>query len=337
MSTENKYIELIVPCYNEEKCVSIFYDRIKQVFSEMTGYDFIITYIDDGSKDHTMDEIKKVVARADAGRVQYISLSRNFGKESAIYAGLSKCTGDYVAILDADLQHPPELLKQMLVAIEEEGYDCASARRVSRKGEPFIRSMFSRAFYHIINHITVIDLVPGSTDYRLMKRSVVEAIVSMTERERFTKGIYAWVGFKNKWIEYENVERAAGKTTWNFWGLVRYAYSGFLAFATTPLRGVIYLGMIIVVISIVFAINIYLSALKTPYSQRTGYASIMILMLFLGGVIITILGMIGEYMARIYMEVKNRPIYFARETNIGQEKVDEMVKEESAMDRQEQM
>lgn len=337
MSKENKYIELIVPCYNEEKCVSIFYDRIKQVFSEMTGYDFIITYIDDGSKDHTMDEIKKVVARADAGRVQYISLSRNFGKESAIYAGLSKCTGDYVAILDADLQHPPELLKQMLVAIEDEGYDCASARRVSRKGEPFIRSMFSRAFYHIINHITVIDLVPGSTDYRLMKRSVVEAIVSMTERERFTKGIYAWVGFKNKWIEYENVERAAGKTTWNFWGLVRYAYSGFLAFATTPLRGVIYLGMIIVVISIVFAIKIYFAALKTPYSQRTGYASIMILMLFLGGVIITILGMIGEYMARIYMEVKNRPIYFARETNIGQEKVDEMVKEESAMDRQEQM
>ena len=329
MSTENKYIELIVPCYNEEKCVSIFYDRIKQVFSEMAGYDFIITYIDDGSKDHTMDEIKKVVARADAGRVQYISLSRNFGKESAIYAGLSKCTGDYVAILDADLQHPPELLKQMLVAIEDEGYDCASARRVSRKGEPFIRSMFSRAFYHIINHITVIDLVPGSTDYRLMKRSVVEAIVSMTDRERFTKGIYAWVGFKNKWIEYENVERAAGKTTWNFLGLVRYAYSGFLAFSTTPLRGVIYLGMVIVLISVYFAIKIYLAALKTPDAERTGYASIMILMLFLGGVIITILGMIGEYMARIYMEVKNRPIYFARETNIGKETVDEMVKEES--------
>lgn len=329
MSTENKYIELIVPCYNEEKCVAIFYDRIKQVFSQMSGYDFIITYIDDGSKDHTMDEIKKVVTRADAGRVQYISLSRNFGKESAIYAGLSKCTGDYVAILDADLQHPPELLKQMLVAIEEEGYDCASARRVSRKGEPFIRSMFSRAFYHIINHITVIDLVPGSTDYRLMKRNVVEAIVSMTERERFTKGIYAWVGFKNKWIEYENVERAAGSTTWNFWGLVRYAYSGFLAFATTPLRGVIYFGMFIVLLAVIFAIYIWVMAVSTPDAERTGYASIMILMLFLGGVIITILGMIGEYMARIYMEVKNRPIYFARETNIGQETVDEMIKEES--------
>ncbi|MBQ2922337.1 MAG: glycosyltransferase family 2 protein [Lachnospiraceae bacterium] len=329
MNTEKKTIELIVPCYNEEKCVALFYNRIKEVFSEMPEYDFAITYIDDGSKDHTMEEIKKVVVSADAGRVQYISLSRNFGKESAIYAGLSKCTGDYVALLDADLQHPPELLKEMLVAIEEEGYDCASARRVSRKGEPFIRSMFSKAFYHIINHITVIDLVPGSTDYRLMKRSVVEAIVSMTERERFTKGIYAWVGFKNKWIEYENVERAAGSTTWNFWGLVRYAYSGFIAFATTPLRGVIYFGMLIVLLAIYFAVKIYLGALHTPDAQRTGYASIMILMLFLGGVIITILGMIGEYMARIYMEVKNRPIYFARETNIGQETVDEMIKEES--------
>ena len=324
-----KIIELIVPCYNEEKCVALFYNRIKEVFAEMPKYDFIITFIDDGSKDHTMDEIKKVVSVADTGRIQYISLSRNFGKEAAIYAGLSKCTGDYVALLDADLQHPPELLKEMLMAIEEEGYDCASARRVSRKGEPFIRSLFSRAFYHIINQITVIDLVPGSTDYRLMKRNVVNAIVSMTERERFTKGIYAWVGFKNKWIEYENVERVAGSTTWNFWGLVRYAYSGFLAFATTPLRGVIYFGMIIILISIISAIYIYVEAIKTPNVERNGYASIMILMLFLGGVIIAILGMIGEYMARIYMEVKNRPIYFARETNIGQETVDEMVKEES--------
>lgn len=308
-----KTIELIVPCYNEEKCVSLFYERIKEVFADMPTFDFIITYVDDGSKDHTMDEIKKIVKRAENGKVQYISLSRNFGKEAAIYAGLSKCTGDYVALLDADLQHPPELLKDMVVAIEEEGYDCASARRVSRKGEPFIRSMFSKAFYHIINHITVIDLVPGSTDYRLMKRDVVEAIVSMTERERFTKGIYAWVGFKNKWIEYENVERAAGTTTWNFWGLLRYAYTGFVAFATTPLRGVIYFGIVIVLLSIILAVHIGLSAINTPGAQRNGYASIMILMLFLGGVIITILGMIGEYLARIYMEVKNRPIYFARE------------------------
>lgn len=331
---KEKTIELIVPCYNEEKCVSLFYHRIKEVFEEISDYDFVITFVDDGSKDHTMKEIKRIAATET--RIRYISLSRNFGKESAIYAGLSKSLGDYVALMDADLQHPPELLKEMLVAVEEEGYDCASARRVSRKGEPFIRSMFSRAFYHVINHITVIDLVPGSTDYRLMKRSVVEAIVSMTERERFTKGIYAWVGFKNKWIEYENVERVAGSSAWNFWGLVRYAYSGFLAFATTPLRGVIYFGMIITLVSIIWAVKIGIGALRTPYAQRNGYSSIMILMLFLGGVIISILGMIGEYMARIYMEVKNRPIYFARETNIGQEKVDEVVKEgsDSLLDKQ---
>jgi glycosyltransferase involved in cell wall biosynthesis len=293
----------------------------------MDGYGFIITYVDDGSNDNTMDEIKKVVERADNGSVQYISLSRNFGKEAAIYAGLSKCTGDYVALLDADLQHPPELLKEMLVAVDKEGYDCASARRVSRKGEPFIRSIFSRAFYHVINHVTVIDLVPGSTDYRLMNRNVVDAIVSMTEHERFTKGIYAWVGYRNKWIEYKNVERIAGKSTWNFWGLLRYAYTGFLAFATTPLRGVIYFGMIVVVLSVIFAIKLFVAALNTPGGVRNGYSSIMILILFLGGVIITILGMIGEYLARIYMEVKNRPIYFTRETNIGHDKVDEMIKD----------
>lgn len=307
-----KKIELIVPCYNEEKCVSLFYDRIKEVFRDLDGFDFLITYIDDGSRDHTLEEIKNIIGKADAGTVQFISLSRNFGKESAIYAGLSKSTGDYVALLDADLQHPPELLKEMIYAVEEEGYDCASARRVSRKGEPVFRSFLSKAFYHVINHVTVLDLVPGSTDYRLMKRSVVEAIISMAEKERFTKGIYSWVGFKNKWIEYENVERAAGKTKWNIMGLFRYAVNGFIAFATTPLRGVIYMGVVIVLLSIAFAVHIFVNAASSS-AERTGYASIMILMLFLGGVIIAILGVIGEYMARIYMEVKNRPIYFARE------------------------
>ena len=319
-----KTIELVVPCYNEEKCISLFYDRIKEVFSDMPECSFIITFVDDGSKDHTMHEIKKVVERADVGKVQYISLSRNFGKESAMYAGLSKSVGEYVAVLDADLQHPPALLKEMLDAIENEGYDCASARRVSRKGEPMIKSTLSRAFYHVINHVTVIDLVPGSTDYRLMKRKVVNAIVAMSESERFTKGIYAWVGFKNKWIEYKNVERAAGMTKWNVRGLFRYAYSGFLAFATTPLRAVIYFGMFIVFASVLGAIHVFRAALRTP-NERTGYASIIILMLFLGGVIITILGMIGEYLARIYMEVKRRPIYFERESNID----DNALKEET--------
>lgn len=311
-----KTIELIVPCYNEEKCIQLFYESVKKVFETLPDFRFAITFVDDGSKDDTLKEIKKTVENAESGEVQYIALSRNFGKESAIYAGLSKSTGDYVALLDADLQHPPELLPQMIEAIEVEGYDRATARRVSRKGEPLIRSLFSKAFYHVINHITVIDLISGSTDYCLMKRNVVEAIVSMSERERFTKGIYAWVGYKNKWIEYENVERAAGKTKWNFLGLLRYAYSGFIAFATTPLRGVVYLGLIITFISFAYGINLFMAALKNPLAERTGYSSIMIVMLFLGGVIITILGMIGEYLARIYMEVKNRPIYIERETNI---------------------
>lgn len=312
-----KTIELIVPCYNEEQCIELFYNRIVEVFKKIPQYQYIITYIDDGSKDKTMDEIKKICAlHKENDWVRYISLSRNFGKEAAIYAGLSHSMGDYVAVLDADLQHPPELLVKMLNAIEKEGYDCATARRTTRKGEPLIRSFFSRTFYHIINKITVIDLVPGATDYRLMNRKMVDAIVSMKEKERFTKGIYSWVGFKNKWIEYENVERVAGKTTWSFWGLIRYAYSGFLAFATTPLRGVVYFGVLIILISIILAVKIFMAAMRTPDVNRTGYASIMILMLFLGGVIIAILGMLGEYMARIYMEVKNRPIYFERESNI---------------------
>ncbi len=310
-----KTVELIVPCYNEEECIRMFYERVKAVFESLKEYDFIITYVDDGSKDRTLAEIKEIAKTADKGRIQYISFSRNFGKESAIYAGLSKSIGDYVALMDADLQHPPELLKEMLEAIEVEGYDCAAARRISRKGEPKIRSFFADVFYHIINRITVIDLVPGSTDYRLMKRNVVEAVVSMTERERFTKGIYSWVGFRNKWIEYENVERLAGKTKWNIRGLIHYAYNGFIAFATTPLRAVVYFGMLIVLGAVFYAAYIFIAALNSP-GARTGYSSILIIMLFLGGVIITLLGMIGEYLARIYMEVKKRPIYFVRETNV---------------------
>lgn len=314
-----KTIELIVPCYNEESCIALFYDAVADTFEALKEYRFVITFVDDGSRDHTLDEIKKLAKTADKGRIQYIALSRNFGKESAAYAGLSKSTGDYVALMDVDLQHPPQLLPQMIDAIEKEGYDRATARRISRKGEPIIRSVFSRAFYHVINRVTVIDLISGSTDYCLMKRNVVEAIVSMGERERFTKGIYAWVGYKNKWIEYKNVRRATGRNKWNFIELFHYAYRGFVAFATTPLRGVVYLGIIITMASFVYAAKIAIDMLRNPLAPRTGYASIMIVMLFLGGVIISILGMIGEYLARIYMEVKNRPIYFERESSFQKE------------------
>lgn len=328
-------IELIVPCYNEEECIKLFYERICDVFSSdrLKDYDFTITYIDDGSKDDTMGEVKKVVkiheeslasGKNSKGRIQYISLSRNFGKEAAMYAGLKKASGDYVCVLDADLQHPPELIGDMLDAIEQEGYDCASARRIARHGEPFFRKLFSKMFFGIINNLTGMDLVQGGTDYRLMKRKVAEAIVSMPESERFTKGIYSWIGFKNKWIEYKDVERVAGETTWSFRGLLRYALQGFMAFATTPLRGVVYLGSLVTVGAIAFAIFTFITSLSSPTAERNGYATLLIVMLLLGGVIITILGMIGEYMARIYMEVKNRPIYLARETNIkepGEEEI----------------
>lgn len=329
-----KTVELIVPCYNEEQCIDLFYNKVKQVFQDMQEYQYIITFIDDGSKDNTLNEIKKAAnqAKNEEGEVRFFSLSRNFGKESAMYAGLEKSIGDYVVIMDADLQHPPELLNKMLAAAEEEGYDCATARRISRKGEPVIRSFFSRLFYQLINKITVIDLVPGSTDYRLMKRSVVQAIVSLTERERFTKGIYAWAGFKNKWIEYENIERAAGETKWSFLGLIKYAYSGFVAFATTPLRSVVWFGMVIVLCSVIYGVCVYIAALHSP-DARSGYASIIIIMLFLGGSIITILGMIGEYLARIYMEVKRRPIYFIRETNVENDENDKNDKNGKVIDK----
>lgn len=311
MTTKKDLISLIVPSYNEEKTISIFYEATNKITTKMKNVDFEFLFIDDGSCDDTLKIIKDL-AKKDK-RVRYISFSRNFGKEAAIYAGLSRSTGDYVALMDADLQHPPELLKEMLEAVENEGYDCAAARRISRRGEPKIRSFFARAFYYLIKRVTVIDLVPGATDYRLMKRKMVEAIVSMTERERFTKGIYSWVGFRNKWIEYENVERVAGRTKWSIRGLFSYAYHGFIAFATTPLRAVIYLGMWIVLFAVAYAVFVFISALRSP-GARTGYASILIVMLLLGGIIITILGMIGEYLARIYMEVKKRPIYFERES-----------------------
>lgn len=314
-----KTIEIVVPCYNEEECVSLFFDRIKAVFADaLSQYVFRILFVDDGSKDKTLDKIKELADSARDDAVKFLSFSRNFGKESAIYVGLAHSTGDYVVVMDADLQHPPELLPEMLRAIEEDGYDSCAAQRTNRKGEPIVKSLFSKSFYHVMNRMTVIDLVPGSTDYRMMTRQMADAVVSLGERERFTKGIYAWVGFKTKWIPYENVARAAGNSKWSFSGLFNYAGNGIIAFATTPLRGVIWMGMVIVLLAVIYAIQTFFVALYSPNS-RTGYATILIVLLFLGGVIISILGMIGEYLARIYMEVKQRPIYIVKESNLKKE------------------
>ena len=220
--------------------------------------------------------------------------------------------------MDADLQHPPALLIEMIRVIEEEGYDCCAARRKNRKGEPMIRKFFSNQFYHIINKLTVIDLVQGSTDFRLMKREMARAVASLTENERFTKGIYAWVGYRTKWIDYENVERAAGKSKWSFHSLFNYAGNGIIAFATTPLRGIVYLGIIVTIISILYAAYVVLNAIMYG-GVGSGFTTLIVLITFFSGIILTTLGMIGEYVARIYMEVKNRPLYIVKETNLQRE------------------
>ena len=305
-------IEIVVPCYNEEECIHLIYDEVTKIFEQIKMYNFSFLYINDGSKDKTLTEIKKLSVEKE--NVRYISFARNFGKESAIFVGLSKSKGDYVVLMDADLQHPPKLLIDMVKGIEE-GYDCCAARRVSRTGEPIIRSAFSSMFYHVINKVTAMELHPGETDYRMMTRQVVEAIVSLPERERFIKGIYSWVGFDTKWIAYENVERAAGTTKWSFMGLLNYAGNGFIAFATTPLRCASYLGIVITLCSFLYAFSIFWGV-AFGGGERTGYASIVIILLFLGGVIITILGIIGEYLARIYLEVKKRPIYIIKESKL---------------------
>jgi len=311
-----KRVEIVVPCYNEAENITALYDEVTAVFASLAEYTWSLLFVDDGSSDGTVGEIKKLREK-DATHVNLVSFARNFGKEAAIYAGLENSIGDLVVLMDADLQHPPAMLPEMLKGIEE-GYDCCGARRVSRKGEPVIRSLFSKMFYGFINKVTCMHLVPGGSDYRVMTRQMVNAVLQLTERERFIKGILSWVGFDTKWIPYENVERHAGKTKWTFTGLGGYALNGFVAFATTPLRAVVYMGALIVIASIAYAIYTFIMALD-PATVRSGFSTIIILMLFLGGVIITTLGVIGEYMARIYLELKHRPIYIAKENTTESE------------------
>lgn len=311
---KEKHVEIIVPCYNEQECIRPLYHELYKVFEGMENVMFSVFFIDDGSSDTTLDEIRGLAAEFGSHVIRYISFARNFGKEAAIYAGLKNCRGDYIVLMDADLQHPPGLLADMLAEMEK-GHDCCGARRVTRKGEPMFRSLFSRMFYTVINRITSMKLVPGGSDFRMMTKQMADAAVSLTERERFTKGILSWVGFDTVWIGYENVKRAAGETKWSFFGLARYAWSGFLSFATAPLRAAVYFGMVIVLADFLYAAWIFIGALSGN-SPRTGYASMIILILFLGGVIITILGIIGEYLARIYIELKHRPVYISKESNV---------------------
>lgn len=313
-----KTIDIVVPCYNESLCVALLYSEIEKCLSILEkDYSYRIIYVDDGSKDNTLDKIKELIQEKGSDSVKYISFSRNFGKEAAIYAGLAYAKADYVVLMDADLQHPPSLIPQMLSKIEE-GYDCCGARRVSRKGEPKVRSFFSGLFYRAMKFLSGLEMTPGGSDYRMMTRQVAETIISMKEKERFTKGIFSWVGFSTCWIEYQNVERAAGKTKWSFWGLSRYAINGFIAFATTPLRAAVWLGFMIDLITFIYAIYFFISSIRGG-GARTGYATIVLLLMFFGGTIILLLGVIGEYLARIYMESKNRPIFIMKEENFEQQ------------------
>lgn len=307
-------LDIVVPCYNEAECVELFYDDIVKTLGQVPDLKYSIIYVNDGSRDNTLGCLKKLAEKHGGDVVKYISFSRNFGKESAIFAGLSYSTAEYVVLMDADLQHPSSLLPKMIQTLDE-GYDCCGARRVSREGEPVIRSFFSRIFYKIINKVTSMELVQGGSDFRMMKRCVVDSMLMMEERERFTKGIMSWVGFNTKWIEYENVERAAGETKWSMRGLISYALSGFMAFATAPLRIAVWLGFAIDAVTVVAAIWFAISTLNSDM-PRTGYGTIVCLIAFFGGTIILLLGLIGEYMARIYMEVKKRPIFLVKDTNI---------------------
>ncbi len=306
-------ISVVVSCYNEEKALPLFYEEMervrKQDFDGVADFEYI--FVNDGSKDKTLDIIRELRARDN--KVRYVSFSRNFGKEAAMLAGLKASEGDYVTLMDADLQDPPTLLKQMYNAIINEGFDTVGTRRVTRKGEPPIRSFCARIFYKIINKISNIEMVDGARDYRLMKRQVVDAIISLKEYNRYSKGLFSFVGFNTKWIEYENVERVAGETKWSFWKLFKYALEGITAFSTTPLILSSVLGIIFCVIAFLAIIFIIIKTLV--YGDPTpGWPSLACIIVFVSGVQLFCMGVIGQYLSKTYLEVKNRPIYIVKET-----------------------
>lgn len=309
-----KTISIVVPCYNEQESVSIFYKEIVKLFSNnLTDYNYELIYINDGSKDNTLKEILKISDGDE--NVKYISFSRNFGKESALYAGLENATGDYIAVMDVDLQDPPEMIIDMVKGIEEDGYDVVGCRRTSRKGEPPIRSFFAKQFYKIINKITDTEIVDGARDFRLMTRQVVNSILDVSEYNRFSKGIFSWVGYNTKYLEYENVERVAGETSWNFWGLLKYSIDGIVAFSDAPLMFASFLGIFSCFGSGLGIIWIIISKLLFG-NPVIGWASLVCIVLFMGGLNLLCMGVFGKYIGKIFTEVKNRPIYIVKETNI---------------------
>ncbi len=305
-------ITVIVPCFNEQETLKLFNQEICHVSEEMHEVDFELIYVDDGSVDDTL-KIVKTIAEKDT-RVKYLSFSRNFGKEAAIYAGLSHASGDLVAIMDADLQDPPSLLPEMYRGIIEEGYDSVATRRVNRKGEPAIRSFFARMFYRIMNRISKTDIVDGARDFRLMNRSYVNALLQMGEYNRFSKGMFGWVGFRTKWVEYQNIERVAGETKWSFWKLLMYSVEGIVNFSTAPLAIASFTGVAMCVLAVLSIVFIVIRQLMFGGSAF-GWPSLACIIIFIGGIQLLCIGILGSYLSRTYLEVKHRPIYICKETN----------------------
>ena len=305
-----KELSIIVPCHNEEEALPAFFEELYKYTKDINGLEILL--IDDGSKDGTLSVMKELAAKD--SNIKYYSFSRNFGKEAAMYAGLCNATGEHVVIMDADLQDPPSLLPEMLETLKNEDYDSVATRRVNRKGEPPIRSFFARRFYRIMNKLSDSDVVDGARDYRMMKRKMVDAVISMREYNRFTKGIFGWVGFKTKWIEFENRERVAGETNWSFWGLFRYALDGIINFSEAPLSIASYLGLVMTFVAFLAVIFIFVRRLAFG-DPVAGWASTACIITFVSGLQLFCLGIMGKYMAKMYLETKHRPVYIIRETN----------------------
>ncbi|MDY4428197.1 MAG: glycosyltransferase family 2 protein [Lachnospiraceae bacterium] len=307
-------LTVVVPCYNEEETIPFFYEEMLktiEVFNkDFPSVEFEMLFIDDGSKDKTLKVLREYNEKDK--RVRYVSFSRNFGKEAGIYAGLDNAKGDYVVIMDADLQDPPSLLPEMFKAVTEEGFDSAATRRVTRKGEPVIRSFFARMFYKLMARISKTEIVDGARDYRIMTRQMVDAILSMGEYNRFTKGIYGWVGFETKWFEYENVERVAGETKWSFWKLFMYSIEGVIGFSTAPLVISSFFGILCMLLA--FVMIVFIIIRKLIYGDPTsGWPSLVCIIMLIGGMQLSCIGIVGEYLAKTYLETKHRPIYIAKE------------------------
>lgn len=305
-------ITLIVPCYNEEESLPLFYEAVCEVARGIPDYAVTMLFVNDGSKDGTLGIMRELAAKDE--RVRYLSFSRNFGKEAAMYAGFCNAKGDYIAVMDADMQDPPSLLPEMIRLLETGEYDSVATRRVTREGEPPIRSFFARMFYRIINRISDADVVDGARDFRLMKREMVEAIVSMCEYNRFSKGIFGWIGFRTYWLPYKNVERIAGETKWNFFSLFKYSIDGIVNFSQAPLSIASISGLLFTLIA--FLMIIFVAVRKILFGDPVaGWASTVCIILFIGGIQLLCMGIIGQYLAKTYLEVKRRPHYIVSETN----------------------